>query len=113
MVAIGAPHISMSYWTPFAPFGVHGVAAGAALAFFAYLGFDIVATSAEETKRPGRDLPWGIIGSVVIATVLYVAVAAVLTGVAPYPSLNNEAPVATALEALGAGWIATSSWSPP
>ncbi|MBE7160979.1 MAG: amino acid permease [Williamsia herbipolensis] len=105
VVAIGAPHISTSHWTPFAPFGVHGVAAGAALAFFAYLGFDIVATSAEETKRPGRDLPWGIIGSVVIATVLYVAVAAVLTGVAPYPSLNNEAPVATALEALGAGWI--------
>lgn len=105
VVVIGTPHVATTNWTPFAPFGIHGIAAGAALAFFAYLGFDIVATSAEETKQPGRDLPWGIIGSVVVATVLYVAIAAVLTGVAPYPSLNNEAPVATALEALGAGWI--------
>ncbi|MGZ8177753.1 amino acid permease [Williamsia sp. SKLECPSW1] len=105
VVVIGAPHITTGHWTPFAPFGVNGVAGGAALAFFAYLGFDIVATSAEETKRPGRDMPWGIIGSVVVATVLYVAVSAVLTGVAPYTSLDNEAPVATALEAVGAGWI--------
>lgn len=105
VVVIGAPHVTASHWTPFAPFGVHGIAAGAALAFFAYLGFDIVATSAEETKEPGRDLPWGIIGSVVIATALYVCVSAVLTGVAPYQSLNNEAPVATALAAVGAGWI--------
>ncbi|WP_082080498.1 amino acid permease [Williamsia herbipolensis] len=105
VVIIGAPHVHTSNWAPFAPFGAHGIAAGAALAFFAYLGFDIVATSAEETKNPGRDMPWGIIGSVVIATVLYVGVSAVLTGVAPYPSLNNEAPVATALAAVGAGWI--------
>lgn len=105
VVVIGAPHVTTEHWTPFAPFGVHGIAAGAALAFFAYLGFDIVATSAEETKNPARDMPWGIIGSVVIATILYIGVSAVLTGVAPYQTLNNEAPVATALSAIGAGWI--------
>ncbi|MBF6170470.1 amino acid permease [Nocardia blacklockiae] len=105
VVAVGSPHVNSENWTPFAPFGVHGIAAGAALAFFAYLGFDIVATSAEETRDPRRDLPWGIIGSVVIATVLYVAVSAVLIGVAPYSTLDNAAPVATALAAIGAGWI--------
>ncbi|MBB5917111.1 APA family basic amino acid/polyamine antiporter [Nocardia transvalensis] len=105
VVAVGAPHLDAGNWTPFTPFGVNGIAAGAALAFFAYLGFDIVATSAEETRNPRRDLPWGIIGSVVVATVLYVAVSAVLTGVAPYSTLNNAAPVATALAAIGAGWI--------
>lgn len=105
VIAVGAPHLDVGNWTPFTPFGVNGIAAGAALAFFAYLGFDIVATSAEETRDPRRDLPWGIIGSVVIATVLYVAVSAVLTGVAPYSTLDNAAPVATALAAIGAGWI--------
>lgn len=105
VVVIGSPHLHAGNWSPFLPFGVHGIAAGAALAFFAYLGFDIVATSAEETRNPRRDLPWGMIGSVVIATALYVAVSAVLTGVAPYSSLNNAAPVATALAAIGAGWI--------
>ncbi|MFF0490491.1 amino acid permease [Nocardia sp. NPDC004068] len=104
VIAIGSPHIQAHNWTPFMPFGVNGIAAGAALAFFAYLGFDIVATSAEETREPRRDLPWGIIGSVVIATALYVAVSAVLTGVSPYAELNNAAPVATALAAIGAGW---------
>ncbi|WP_225727585.1 MULTISPECIES: amino acid permease [unclassified Nocardia] len=105
VIAVGGPHIEPGRWSPFLPFGVNGIAAGAALAFFAYLGFDIVATSAEETRRPARDLPWGIIGSVVVATALYVAVSAVLTGVAPYRSLDNAAPVATALAAIGAGWI--------
>ncbi|WP_067894876.1 amino acid permease [Nocardia vaccinii] len=105
VVAIGAPHVHPGNWEPFVPFGVNGIAAGAALAFFAYLGFDVVATSAEETRNPRRNLPWGIIGSVIIATVLYVAVSAVLTGVAPYSTLNNAAPVATALAAIGAGWI--------
>lgn len=105
VIVIGAPHITASRWAPFAPFGFHGIVGGAALAFFAYLGFDIVATSAEEAKRPARDMPWAIIGSVVIATLLYIAVSGVLTGVAPYKSLNNSAPVATALAAIGAGWI--------
>ena len=105
VVLIGAPHITAGNWTPFTPFGFHGIVGGAALAFFAYLGFDIVATSAEEAKRPERDMPWAIIASVVIATLLYIAVSGVLTGVAPYASLNNSAPVATALTAIGAGWI--------
>ncbi|MET8429941.1 amino acid permease [Nocardia sp. NPDC004860] len=105
VIAVGAPHLHPGNWSPFLPFGVHGIAAGAALAFFAYLGFDVVATSAEETRDPRRDLPWGIIGSVVVATALYVAVSAVLTGVAPYSTLGNAAPVATALAAVGAGWI--------
>ncbi len=105
VIALGAPHLHAGNWAPFMPFGVNGIAAGAAMAFFAYLGFDVVATSAEETRNPRRDMPWGIIGSVVIATVLYVAVSAVLTGVAKYTTLNNAAPVATALTAIGAGWI--------
>ncbi|MCU1641301.1 MAG: amino acid permease [Nocardia sp.] len=105
VIAVGAPHVHVANWSPFMPFGVNGIAAGAAMAFFAYLGFDVVATSAEETRNPRRDMPWGIIGSVVIATILYIAVSAVLTGVAPYSSLNNSAPVATALAAIGAGWI--------
>ncbi|KAA9162605.1 amino acid permease [Amycolatopsis acidicola] len=104
IVAIGAPHVQAANWADFAPFGAGGVVGGAAMAFFAYLGFDVVATSAEEAKNPRRDLPFAIIASVIIATVLYIAVSAVLTGVAPYQSLNNEAPVATAFKALHLGW---------
>lgn len=105
IVAIGAPHINTANWSNFAPFGAGGVVGGAAIAFFAFLGFDIVATSAEESRNPRRDLPFAIIGSVIVATVLYIAVSAVLTGVSPYATLNNDAPVATAFKALHVGWI--------
>lgn len=105
IVTIGAPHIQPANWAPFAPFGVRGVIGGAAVAFFAFLGFDVVATSAEESRSPRRDLPFAIVATVVIATVLYIAVSAVLTGVSPYPTLNSEAPVATVFSTLNMGWI--------
>ncbi|WP_264021689.1 amino acid permease [Mycolicibacterium canariasense] len=105
IVAVGAPHIQTANWAPFAPFGASGVISGAAIAFFAFLGFDVVATSAEESRNPRRDLPFAIVGSVLVATVLYIAVSAVLTGVAPYSTLNNEAPIATVFSGLRMGWI--------
>ncbi len=88
-------------WHPFMPNGFPGVMTGAAIVFFTYIGFDSVSTAAEECVRPQRDLPLGIITTLVICTVLYTAVALVLTGIADYRSLNNAAPVATALKALG------------
>ena len=88
-------------WEPFTPFGVSGIFGGAAIVFFAYIGFDAVATSAEECKNPAHDLPIGIIGSLVICTALYVVVAGVLTGIVPYTELNNPEPVAFALRYIG------------
>jgi APA family basic amino acid/polyamine antiporter len=76
-------------WTPFAPNGFTGVAAGAAIVFFAYIGFDAVSTTAEEARNPKRDMPIGIIGSLVICTVIYIVVSAVFTGMIPYPALRD------------------------
>lgn len=98
---LAGPHVNTANWEPFMPFGVSGITAGAAIVFFAYIGFDAVATSAEECKNPSRDLPIGIIGSLVICTALYVVVAAVLTGIVPYTELNNPEPVAFALRYIG------------
>ena len=98
---LAGPHVNTANWQPFMPFGVSGIAGGAAIVFFAYIGFDAVATSAEECKSPARDLPIGIIGSLVVCTALYVIVAAVLTGVVPYTELNNPEPVAFALRYIG------------
>jgi len=98
---LATPHVNPLNWQPFLPFGLSGVATGAAIVFFAYIGFDAVATAAEECRNPNRDIPIGIIGSLVVCTVLYIAVAAVLTGVVPYTSLNNSEPVAFALRTLG------------
>jgi APA family basic amino acid/polyamine antiporter len=78
--------------------------AGAALAFFAYIGFDSVSTHAEEARRPNRDVPIGIVASLLICTVLYVAVVGVLTGMVPYQQLDISAPVATAFAQVGLGW---------
>jgi basic amino acid/polyamine antiporter, APA family len=88
-------------------FGVSGIFAGAALVFFAYIGFDVVATAAEETKNPQRDLPVGIIGSLTICTVLYCAVALVVTGMVRYDQLDPKAALANAFAAKGQGWMAT------
>lgn len=87
----------------FAPsnFGVSGILAGASLVFFAYIGFDVVATTAEEAKNPSRDLPIGIIATLVICTVLYCSVALVLTGMVPYNELAADASLAKAFEAVG------------
>jgi basic amino acid/polyamine antiporter, APA family len=83
-------------WHSFAPYGVSGIGAGAAYIFFAYIGFDAVSTTAQEAKNPQRDLPLGIIASLLICTALYIAVAGVLTGMVPWQDVNIEAPVARA-----------------
>jgi APA family basic amino acid/polyamine antiporter len=99
---IGAARaVDTSNWKPFAPAGFSGVLTGAAIVFFTYIGFDSVSTAAEECRRPQRDLPFGIIMTLVICAILYIAVALVLTGIAKYDTLNNAAPVATALKVLG------------
>ncbi|MEH3078468.1 MAG: amino acid permease [Quadrisphaera sp.] len=88
-------------------FGVGGVVAAAALVFFAFIGFDVVATTAEETRRPQRDVPIGILGSLAVVTVLYVAVSLIVTGVRPYTEIDPDdgAPLATAFTAIGVGWM--------
>jgi len=86
-IYVGAHYVKPENWTPFAPNGWSGIQAGAAVVFFAYIGFDAVSTVAEEVKNPKRDLPIGIIGSLIICTILYIAVAAVFTGIIPYQAL--------------------------
>lgn len=103
-IAIGVTLVKPVNWQPFLPFGFMGTVQGAALIFFAYIGFDAVSTAAEEVKRPGRDLPIGIILSLLISTVLYIAVGLLLTGIVPYRELNTAAPVAKALLYAGVRW---------
>ena len=102
---IGIENINPVNWNPFLPFGWSGVFAGAAIVFFAYIGFDAVSTAAEEVRDPQRNLPIGIIVSLLISTALYIGVSAVLTGIVPYSSLGmTAAPVAYALTEIGVGW---------
>ena len=101
VIFAGSAWVKPEHWHPFFPFGVQGVFAGAALTFFAYIGFDAVSTAAEEVKNPQRDLPIGIIASLVICTVLYVAVAAVITGMVPYQQIDAGAPLAAAFGSVG------------
>ena len=100
-LVFAAPHVDATNWEPFLPFGYSGVVSGAAIVFFAYIGFDAVATTAEECRNAARDLPIGIIGSLFICTLLYAVVAAVLTGVVPYSMLDTAEPVAFALRHIG------------
>jgi APA family basic amino acid/polyamine antiporter len=104
LVAFG--NIDPSNWRPFAPFGWGGIMQGAALIFFAYIGFDGVSTAAEEARNPQRDLPIGIIGSLAVCTVVYILVASFLTGMAKYTTLNVPSPVADALLNAGYNWAA-------
>jgi APA family basic amino acid/polyamine antiporter len=92
----GAKFVEPANWTPFMPNGFHGVWVGASLIFFAYIGFDAISTAAEECRRPERDLPIGIIGSLVICTVIYIVVAMVLTGMVPWQHLGVADPLAAA-----------------
>ncbi|MHB1420437.1 MAG: amino acid permease [Bacillota bacterium] len=98
---LGFNKINPTNWTPFTPFGLGGIARGAAIIFFAYIGFDAVATAAEEVKQPKRDLPIGIIGSLLVSTILYILVSATLTGMVRYTQLNTASPVAEALLLTG------------
>ncbi|HVN02263.1 MAG TPA: amino acid permease [Caulobacteraceae bacterium] len=86
-------------------YGLSGVIHGAAVIFFAYIGFEAVSTAGAESKNPGRDMPIGILGALVICTILYIATCAVLVGIVPYASLDGPAPIATAVNQIGIGWF--------
>jgi APA family basic amino acid/polyamine antiporter len=103
-IAVGAFAVDPANWSPFMPNGFAGVGAAAAIIFFAYIGFDAVSTTAEEARNPQRDVPVGILASLAICTLLYVAVSAVLTGIVPYSKIHVKAPVAEALNAVGYRW---------
>lgn len=100
-VAAAAPHVKVPNWKPFLPNGWQGVLTGGAIVFFSYIGFDSVSTAAEECGKPQKDVPFGIITSLVTCAILYVAVAVVLTGIQKWTRLANAAPVANALRAIG------------
>jgi APA family basic amino acid/polyamine antiporter len=106
-VVVGAMHIDTSNYVPFAPNGWRGIHQGAAIVFFAYIGFDAISTAAEETKNPQRNLPIGILGGLAICTLIYVIVGAVATGMVPYQQLKAADPLAKALTMAG---FTTVSW---
>ena len=109
---VGAQYVNPANWQPFIPeptgepgvFGWDGILRAATIVFFAYIGFEAVSTAAGEAKNPQKDMPFGILGSLLICTVLYMATSAVLTGVIPFTKLNVAAPVATAVNAFGPQW---------
>lgn len=105
-LGLGAFYVKPEHWTPFAPHGWQGISAAAAIIFFAYIGFDAVSTASEEARNPGRDMPIGILASLVICTVIYIAVAAVLTGMVPWNTLGRADPLAYAFSAQGLHGIA-------
>ena len=113
----GAAHaVNPANWHPFIPpstgvrghFGWSGVTQGAGIVFFAYIGFDAVSTAAQEAKNPQRDMPIGIIGSLLVCTVLYIAVSAVATGIVPYLQLDVPDPIAVAADHAGLGWMSAA-----
>jgi APA family basic amino acid/polyamine antiporter len=105
-IAVGVWYVKPGNWTPFMPFGFSGVATGAATVFFAYIGFDAVSTAAEEVKNPQRNMPIGIIASLLVCTILYIVVSGILTGIVPYPKLDVKNPVAFALSYIHQDWAA-------
>lgn len=105
-LAVGIGYVKPENWSPFMPFGFSGVATGAATVFFAFIGFDAVSTAAEEVRNPQRDMPIGIIASLLICTALYIAVSLTLTGIVPYEMLNVKNPVAFAMSHVNQDWVA-------
>ncbi|MBX3076297.1 amino acid permease [Candidatus Obscuribacterales bacterium] len=105
VIGYGAGFVKPENWVPFAPSGLAGIMGGAAIVFFSFIGFDAVSSTAEETKNPQRDMPIGMIGSLIVCTILYAGVSLVLTGIMPYTKyVNDAAPVATALASTGQAW---------
>ena len=110
-ILVGFSYVKPANWSPFMPYGFSGVMTGAAVVFFAYIGFDAVSTTAEEAKNPSRDLPIGIIASLVICTILYLVVAGILTGIVPVVQFKSDqqflnAPVGYALAVINKDWAA-------
>lgn len=106
-IAVGVGHVRPENWEPFMPYGMGGVMSAAALVFFAFIGFDAVTSAAEEVKNPKRDLPIGIIGSLVVCTILYIVVAAIMTGIVPHLDFRGvDHPVSLALQVAGENWVA-------
>lgn len=106
VIVVGGYYVNPENWSPFSPNGIGGILKGVSAVFFAYIGFDAISTTAEECKNPQRDLPRGMIYSLIICTVLYVLLALVLTGMVSYKQLNVGDPLALVFEARGMKWIA-------
>ncbi|MGZ9698667.1 amino acid permease [Bacillus safensis] len=106
-ILVAVKYVKPENWTPFVPFGTSGVLSAAALVFFAFIGFDAVASAAEETKNPSRNLPRGIITSLLICTLLYVVVSAIMTGIVPFMNFEGVShPVSLVLQVAGQNWVA-------
>lgn len=105
-IGVGAFYVKPANWTPFVPNGWGSILVSTFTIFFAYTGFDAISTAAEETKNPQRDVPIGIIGTLLTCTVIYIMVALVLTGVAPWNTINTSAPISQAIQVTGQNWIA-------
>ena len=113
VIVVGAFYVNRANWVPFIPantgtfgeFGWSGILRGSSVVFFAYIGFDAVSTAAQEARRPQQDMPVGILGSLIICTILYVLMALVMTGMVPYQSLGVADPVAVAIDVTGIGWL--------
>ena len=105
-IVVGAFYVKPENWSPFVTNGYDGIFMGAFLIFFAYIGFDAISTTAEETKNPQRDLPIAILGTLAICTVLYICVALVLTGIVPINCIDTGAPIAHAMSFIGKDWFA-------
>lgn len=112
-IAVALFHVNPDNWTPFMPYGwfdhtadgkTIGILAGASLVFFAYVGFDAVSTAVEEAKEPSKDVPFGILASLVFCTLIYIVVSGLLSGIVPYTDLNVSSPVAHALQQIGVTW---------
>ncbi len=106
-VVLTVGYVNPGNWHPFLPYGWSGMATAAAVVFLAFVGFDAVSTTAEEARDPQRDMPFGILGSLVVATVLYIAVSAIMTGVVPYRELGVADPVALVLNRLDMPWASS------